>query len=153
MFVTYQPEGQEPTKWDFDPGRVRAAEAEMIEKRYGGNWDAWRNDVRSGSAKARRVLLWHLLRRQHHTLRYEDTPDFLMAEVLVEHSVAELVELRDRMMRANLPDADREQMMTAMDIEITDATAREMAMSETTAPGDPEDAADLGGKAPSNNDA
>lgn len=125
MHVTYKPEGQEPQRWEFNPGRVRQSEAEIIEKRFGGNWDVWRNEVRSGSARARKVLLWHLLRREHHALRFEDTPDFFMDELLVEHSVAELVELRERIEKANLDAETREQIMTGLDIEITDATARE----------------------------
>lgn len=143
MFVTYKPETADgdPQRWEFDPGRVRASEAEMIEKRYGDKWDQWRNDVRAGSAKARRVLLWHLLRQAHHTLRYEDVPDFLMDELLVEHSVGELVELRDRLMKANVSDTDREQLMTALNIEITEAAERELTDPETV------------GKAPSNPDA
>lgn len=142
MFITYRPDGdpEQTQNWDFDPGRVRSVEAEMIEKRYGANWDQWRNDVRAGSAKARRVLLWHLLRRAHHTLRFEDTPDFYMDELLVEHSVVELLELRDRLQKVNLPESDREQMMTTLDIEITEAQAREMTGDEPA------------GKAPSNSD-
>jgi hypothetical protein len=128
VFVTYRPEDQPAEavqRWEFDPGRIRSVEAELIEKRYGQKFDVWRNDVRVGSAKARRVLLWHLLRRQHPVLRYEDTPDFLMDEVLVEHSVAELVELRDRMAKATLDEETRTQISTALDLEITEAMARE----------------------------
>lgn len=125
MYVTYKPEGEPVQTWDFDPGTVRAGAAEQIERRFNGNWDLWRAQVKSGSAKARRVLLWHLLRQTHHTLRYEDTPDFLMSELVVEHSVAELLEIRDRLERAKLDDDEREQMRVALDLEITDAMARE----------------------------
>lgn len=135
MWVTYRPEDQPEDavqRWEFDPGRVRTSEAELIEKRYGANWDTWLNDVRSGSAKARRVLLWHLLRREHARLRYEDTPDFYMEELLVEHSVVELLELKDRLSKVKLDDESaREQMATALDIEITDAMAREGVTDET----------------------
>lgn len=129
MWVTYKPEDQPDDaaqRWEFNPDRVRTSEAEIIEKRYGANWDTWRNDVRAGSARARRVLLWHLIRRQHPHLRYEDTPDFLMVELLVEHSVAELLELKERLAKVKLDDeSTREQMITALDIEITEAMARE----------------------------
>lgn len=124
MHVTYQPEDGDHQRWDFDPGRIRAAEAELIEKRYGQNWDRFRADVQSGNIKARRVLLWHLLRRTHHTLRYEDTPDFYTGELLVEHSVTELNTLKDRLEKASLSESDRDQMMTALDIEISEAIAR-----------------------------
>jgi hypothetical protein len=129
MFVTYTPEGTpegEGQRWEFNPDRVRQSVAEMIEKRFGANWDNFRQGVQSGNAKARRVLLWHLLRvGGHHTLRYEDTPDFYMGEVVVEHSHAELLRLRDRLEKANLDDAEREQARTALDIELTDALTRE----------------------------
>lgn len=124
MHVTYKPEGGDVQRWTVDLGRIRQSEAELIEKRYGQNWEKFRADVQSGSARARRVLLWHLLRRQHHTLRFEDVPDFRVGELLVEHSAEELVVLKDRLMKANLPDDEREQMMTALDIEITEAIAR-----------------------------
>lgn len=139
MHITYAPEDQPAEaaqRWEFDPGRVRSVEAEMIEKRYGQNFDTWRNDVRAGSARARRVLLWHLLRRKHHTLRFEDVPDFLMAELVVEHSVAELLELKARIDKANLDEETRTQVATALDVEISDAMAREEV--------DPEDAESLG---------
>lgn len=135
MWVTYRPEDQPEDavqRWEFNPKRVRTSDAEIIEKRYGANWDTWLNDVRSGSAKARRVLLWHLLRREHARLRYEDTPDFYMEELLVEHSVVELLELKDRLSKVKLDDESaREQMATALDIEITDAMAREGVTDET----------------------
>lgn len=124
MHVTYRPEDGGPQQWNFDPGRVRQSEAELIEKRYGHNWDKFRADVQSGSIKARRVLLWHLLRLEHHTLRYEDVPDFYTGELLVEHSAAELAVLKDRLMKASLPEDEREQMVVALDVEITEAIAR-----------------------------
>jgi hypothetical protein len=136
VFITYRPEDQPAEavqRWEFNPGRIRQSEAEIIEKRYGAKFDVWRNDVRVGSAKARRVLLWHLLRREHPGLKYEDTPDFYMDEVLVEHSVTELVELRDRMAKATLDEETRGQIQTALDLEITEAMAREGLVDEAEA--------------------
>lgn len=121
MFVTYAPDGEDTQRWEFNPDKIRQSRAEVIEKRYGKNWDAFRAGVQSGDSKARRVLLWHLLSSEHHTLRYEDVPDFCMGDLKVEHSRGELVILRDRLAKANLPEDDREQMLTALDIEITDA--------------------------------
>ncbi|MFF0469328.1 hypothetical protein ACFYPX_18090 [Micromonospora zamorensis] len=124
MHVTYTPEGGTAQRWDFNPGRVRAAEAELIEKRYGKAWDQFRADVQTGSMKARRVLLWHLLRREHHTLRFEDVPDFYTDELLVEHSVDELTLMREKLAQADLPDGDRDQMLAMLDIELAEAAAR-----------------------------
>jgi len=129
MFVRYAPEGGQEQSWEFDPHQVRAAEAEVIEKRYGKGYEEWVNGVRSGEVKARRVLLWHLLRRQHHTLRFEDTPDFLLSELVCEHSVAELWTIKERMDKANLDPDQREQVLVALDIEISEAMAREQARS------------------------
>jgi hypothetical protein len=136
MFVTYSPEGQPEQRWEFNPDRVRQSDAELIEKRYGQNWDAFRAGVQSGSAKARKVLLWHMLRREHHTLRLEDVPDFFMGELKVEHTRGELTVLRDRLAKANLPEGEREQMMTALDIEITDALDSESDLGKATSNSD-----------------
>jgi len=125
MIVTYSPEGGESRRWDFDPDRVRQSEAEMVEKRYGRTYDQWRQAVTRGDSKARRVLLWYLLRREHHTLRYEDTPDFAIGELRVEWTRTELMSIRERVMKANLSDEEREEILTALDIEITDAIGGE----------------------------
>lgn len=130
MFVTYQPSDGERQRWEWDPDRVRQSEAEMVEKRYGKTWDQFKAGVMSGDSKARRVLLWHLLRREHHTLRYEDTPDFYVGELVVEFSTGELAVMRDRIMKANIPEDEREQMLTALDIQMADAAALESEMGK-----------------------
>lgn len=140
MFVTYQPEDGDERRWTFDPKRVRASKAEMIEKRSGENWDAWLVSVQAGNMRARRVLLWHLLTLEHHGMRFEDTPDFYAGELVVEHSVAELLDMKDRIMKASIPDEQREQITAALDVEIADAMLRE-------GQDEPE------GKAPSKSDA
>lgn len=134
MHITYRPGDGDEQRWDFDPDKVRASQAELIEKRAGLSFDAWHNAVRSGGVKARRVLLWHLIRLEHHTLRYEDTPDFALGELLVEHSAAELLELRDRLQKASMPDDERAQVEVALDIEITEAMAREGLVEEPEVP-------------------
>lgn len=124
MHVTYRPEDGEEQRWEFVPGRVRQSAAELVEKRFGKNWDIFCAGVQSGDSKARRVLLWHLLRQEHHTLRLEDVPDFFMDELVVEHSVDELHTLRDRLMKTDMPEDEREQMLVALDLEISEAIAR-----------------------------
>jgi hypothetical protein len=82
MFVTFdKDDGSVPEIWEFDPNKVRASQAEMVEKRYGQPWDVFLRDLIKGSMLARRVLLWHLTRLSHHTLRFEDTPDFYAAKI------------------------------------------------------------------------
>lgn len=125
MFVTYRPEGGEERRWVFDPKKVRASKAEMIEKRAGENWDAWLVSVQAGSMRARRVLLWHLLTLEHHGMRFEDTPDFYAGELVIEHSVSELLDIKDRVMKASIPAEQRDQIVAALDVEIADAMLRE----------------------------
>lgn len=136
MLVTYNPGPGERQQWQFNPEDVKASQAELIEKRFGGGYAEWSNEVRKGSIRARRVLLWHLLRTEsgHHTLRFEDTPDFTLRELVVEMSVAELVELRDRLAKVNMPEDEREQVAAALDIEISEAMAREDASTNEPLP-------------------
>jgi hypothetical protein len=136
MFVTYMPEDSGQQRWEFDPAKVRQSRAEQIEKRYGKNWDQFQAGVQSGDSKARKVLLWHLMSLEHHTIRYEDMPDFCMGEVKVEHSRGELLKLRDRLEKANLADDEREQMLTALDIEITTAMESETDAGKALSPSD-----------------
>jgi hypothetical protein len=137
MRVAYtptDPAAGDPQTWTFDPGRIRASEAETIEKRYGDRWEAFLSDVKGGSIRARRVMLWHLLRTAHPALKYEDTPDFFADELVCTYSYAELVSMRDRVLKANLEADTREQVMTALDIEITEAMSIE-GIDEATALG------------------
>lgn len=121
MLVKYRPEGQEqPTEWDFDPKRVRQSEAELIEKRMpaGTTYQQWVGLVQAGDSRARRVLLWHLQRREHHTLRYEDSPDFYFGELEVDYSLAELRLLREQIVASTVDDAEKAQILNKLDLEI-----------------------------------
>ena len=125
MHISYKPDDGDEQEWDFDPGRVRASVAEMIERRFGENYDAWQAGIQSGNIKARRVMLWHLLTLEHPRLRFEDVPDFYADELRVQFSVAELTLIRDRLQRANLSEDKREQALAAIDLEMTEAMERE----------------------------
>lgn len=130
MLVTYSPEGAEPQSFKFRPREIRASEAEMIERRAGKSFEQWAQDVVNGSATARRVLLWHLLRRQHPALKWEDTPDFAWSEILVEREYKELVDLRAAIANAKiLEDSEREAALDEIDEEIA---AREAAGDSPT---------------------
>lgn len=94
MFVTYQPEdGNPPQVWEFDPKRVRVSEQVLVEKAFGGTWAQFQMGVLRGQALARRVLLWHLVRRDHPTVhvKVDETPDFMDCELLVEQTPAEML--------------------------------------------------------------
>lgn len=121
MIVTYTPEGGEKQEWVWDPDKVRAVEGELIEKRFGDTYDKFKAAVQSGSIKARRVLLWHLQKRAHPTLRHEDV-DFDAGELKVEMSRTELEQLRERLAtHKGMDESERERMLAALDSEIETA--------------------------------
>jgi hypothetical protein len=135
MFVTFKPEGQEPQSWDFDPSRVKASICEMIEKRAGEPFEAWAMSIRSGKARARRVLLWHLISRDGHVLKFEDTPDFAFGELTVEHSVFEILNLREQFAKMKFEDPEQKsQLMAALDADLAEAREREGLTEEEDAP-------------------
>jgi hypothetical protein len=123
MFVTYNPEdgSTEPLTWEFDPRKIRASRAEMIEKRAGENWETWLMGVQQGNMHARRVLLWHLLSMPHPGMRYEDTPDFYAGELEIQHTKTELGQMRDRIVAAGLPEDQAAQVLMAIDLEMAEA--------------------------------
>lgn len=125
MRVAYTPEDNPEAKqsWVFRPGRVRQSEAALIERQYGQNWDKFCADVQAGNIAARRVLLWHLIRREHPKLRLEDTPDFYADEVVVSHSPDELREIRTRVVGSGLPAAEVEVALAVIDQQIAAAEA------------------------------
>lgn len=143
MLIEYKPEdvsGGDAATWTFDPRRVRATEAVIIQKRYGKTWDEFLVAVQAGDVEARRVLLWHLLRRTHPALRFESTPDFLTGELEVSHELSELIQLRERVEKAHIPAEQKEGVLAALDVEISDAmeaadvdTADEEAVAEVVA--------------------
>ncbi|SES20881.1 hypothetical protein [Lentzea albida] len=123
MIVTYTPDGGDRQEWEWNPDKVRAVEGELIEKRFGDTYDKFKVAVQSGSIKARRVLLWHLLKRAHPTLRHEDL-DFEASELKVEMTRGELELMKSRVAKAKgMDEATREQMLGALDSEIEEAPA------------------------------
>ncbi len=125
MHITYAPTDGDTQEWDFNADRVLSSQAEMIERKYGETWEQFCAGVQAGNMRARRVLLWHLLRLQHPALRYEDVPDFYASEVKVQYSVAELNDIRDRIAKAHMPETQRDMAMSALDVEMTSAMERE----------------------------
>lgn len=107
MRITYSPDDDAPRTWAYQADKVKASVAEIIEKRYGESWDQFNAGVLLGTAKARRVLLWYLLWLEHHTLRYEDTPDFAMGELKVEMTHAELLAYREQIEKSSDPKKDK----------------------------------------------
>lgn len=94
MYLVYRPDGSEPQEWWFDPQKLRAQEAEAIEKRTGWDFAEFGSHLLRGSVLARRALLWTFQRQVHHTLRFEDV-DFATGEVELEYSKEELQRMRE----------------------------------------------------------
>ncbi|SEB43625.1 hypothetical protein SAMN04489727_1729 [Amycolatopsis tolypomycina] len=108
MKIIYTPADGDEQTWDWDPKLVRARDAELIEGRADATWDEFQMQLLAGRMRARRVLLWFLLRKDHPTLRLDDV-DFAAGEMKAEHTVDELVELREGLEDApNIPDDRRE---------------------------------------------
>lgn len=124
MLVTYTPTDGEPQSWTWTPGRVLVSEAAIVEKVYGKSWEMFAAEVQQGSAQARRVLLWHLQRRAHPLLKFEDAPDFYADELMIEYDAAELRALRDGLASAPLTAAEREMALASIEREIAEAEAR-----------------------------
>lgn len=106
MYVTYSPADGDPQTWVFIPGRVRTSEQEIVERRAGLRWDEWVMECKLNRASARKVLLWHLLRRDHLALKLEDVDDFYADELLVELSASELEESREGLAKSGALDGD-----------------------------------------------
>lgn len=128
MKVSYKPENPvdgDPREWSFNPARVRSQVCIVIEKQWGkGDYDDWRDAVLKGDTHARRVLLWHLLKQENATLRFDDTPDFYYDELVVEADVVELRALRAQVeatvLNPGRTEADREELLRAIDAEIAE---------------------------------
>ena len=127
MEVKYDPEdGSEVQTWTFDPDDVLRSEAALIEKHFGGPWEVWVNDLRVRNVKARTVLLWHLLSQSHPgKLKFEDTPDFRMRQLVVEMSSSELMDVFHQVARTKMSDDTREQFEAAFGRDYQDALLRE----------------------------
>ena len=68
MKLFYRPEGQPEQTFDFEPESATSVEAEAAEDWGGTAWDSWPEfleKVASGHIRARRVLLWLMLRRSN----------------------------------------------------------------------------------------
>ncbi|MFJ8913431.1 hypothetical protein [Amycolatopsis sp. NPDC102389] len=80
--IAYSPDDGPAQRYDFDPDDLRVAAAEDLERKFEGSLDELQQSLMSGSIRAKRVALWHVLRQQHKELRYDDV-DFRAGEVEV----------------------------------------------------------------------
>lgn len=127
MIVTYTPDGGEPQRFRFDPKIVMSGEAEAIEKRAESTWDEFQKAIMSGSIRARRVLLWHLLKKTHPPLRFDDVT-FRAGDVELEYERHELEDLRAQILKRDkmVSDEDRDRALTAIDAQLAELETRDM---------------------------
>lgn len=89
MKLIYRPDGADtPREWEFKPSKLLNAEAEAIEDRTGWTFEEFGDALMRGSTKARHALLWVMLKRENHRLKYDDV-QFAMDEVDLGFTVEE----------------------------------------------------------------
>lgn len=123
MLFTYHPEGSsEPTTWTVDLAKIKVQEMIAIEKRTGLKYGTtFKEDVMMGGATGRLALLWTLLRRDQHTLKYEDL-DFADGEVKLEMDADEWAKLRQETVDdKKITEAARDEKLRIIDQAASDA--------------------------------
>jgi hypothetical protein len=117
MLIVYTPEGEERREFEFDPDNAWSFEAELIESVGRPTWVSFEADyldlLRAGNFKARRALLWVLLKREKPELRFVDLV-VKVNEVRLGMDKAERAELRKQLESEDLSAADREAIQEAL---------------------------------------
>lgn len=125
MFVVYNPADGDPERWEFHADQVMDVDAEAIEKAFTDTWDAFLMAVLKGGMRARRVLLWHLIKTTHPSLRFADLSSFRVGELKVEWDRDELAQMRsslaDEKKSQGVDASTREVMLAYLDREIEQA--------------------------------
>lgn len=120
MYLVYSPDGSDgPKRWKYNPRKIMSVERENIERRTDRTWSQFTKDVVEGSSICRRALLYTFLKREHPTLKYDDV-DFAWDELKLEHSKAELEELRATVAEEATGDM-RAAMLARLDADIAEA--------------------------------
>ncbi len=104
MHVTWNPEyGGEVIELEFKPDDdLMSKEAADIETQFGAPIEQSINELRMKRVKARRLLLWWMLRQNHRRLAFKDIPDFRLRQLTVEMDVEELRELWKRLLQTKM---------------------------------------------------
>lgn len=114
MIVTYKPAGGDERTWTYRAAEMSSGDAEDIEDAVGKTFDEWQMALQTGGAKARRALLWIMLRRDTPGLRFRDV-QFKMGELEVEFEREEKARLRAEVEKLkDIADADREQLLSLL---------------------------------------
>lgn len=129
MIVTYTPDEGERREWEYKSADLPSGEAEDIEEAVGTTFDEWQASLLQGGAKARRALLWVLLKRDQAGLKFGDV-SFRMGQLSVDFDREEKRQIRGELEKStDLPE---------------DAKAQALQMLA-----DDEDGDEQGGKGPS----
>lgn len=124
MKLIYTPDDGERQEWVYKPGKLRAGDAELLERRTNMSWGDFNQALARGSILPRRALLWYFLRQTHATLRFEDV-DFALDELSLEFDRQEWAAIRQQVEEAKLPegtpDEMRETVLADIDRQAADA--------------------------------
>jgi hypothetical protein len=121
MIVTYKPADADEQQWTFTPRKFPSHEAEAIENVTGWTWDEFAGQVMKGSVRARRALLWILLRRQHPIIKFADIA-FNTDELELEMDLDELTAMRVELDKIT-DEQVREMALRQIDEQIAEAQA------------------------------
>lgn len=115
MIVKYAPAGADEKTWDYKAEDLPSIDAEDIEDAMGITFDEFQVKLMTGGAKARRALLWVMLRRDEKTLKFNDVA-FKMGEVSVDFDSEELKRIRDAVVAdKTMTDDVKESVLAVLD--------------------------------------
>lgn len=115
MIVTYTPGEGERREWEYKSADLPSGEAEDIEDAVGITFDEWQAKLLQGGAKARRALLWVLLKRDNPSLKFADV-SFRLGELAVEFDREEKRQIRAELEKSkDLSEQARAQALRMLD--------------------------------------
>lgn len=114
MIVTYSPAGEMAQRWSYKAAELPSSEAEDIEEAVGLTFDEWQQRLLRGAARARRALLWVLLKRDQPGLKFAEL-SFSMGELEVEFDQEEKQRIRSEAEKSTeLTEEERQQLLTLL---------------------------------------
>lgn len=124
MLITYRPDGGDERTWSYKPSDLPYEDAERLEDLLDITFEEFRAKVVRGGLKARRALLWLLLRRENPKLRFTDVQLKRTGELVVEWDSEEIAKMRaDTLDATDLEEADRDAFLETLDRWESDGTS------------------------------
>lgn len=105
MRIIYAPTDGEKHEWIWKPALAPSSEAEALEEVSGWDFPEFLTRFIAGSTRARRALLWVLLRREHPRLQF-DQVRFTMGELADEYDDDEIAAGRAALAEQDRNDED-----------------------------------------------